>query len=108
MAGQAPPYHPNCCPPDAPVLMPDGGQKPITEVKAGDWVAGRDGPTNVSRVFRRQTKEGLYHLSVAGRVLRLSGDHPVLTDHGWISARDLRNGMRVALLRSREGGLGGS
>lgn len=94
-----PPYHPNCCPPDVSVLMADDTEKPISQVEEGEVVGSRWGSSTVIQVHRRQTREALYRISVGGRVLRLTGDHPVLTERGWIPARELQVGERVATHR---------
>jgi hypothetical protein len=97
-----PPYHPNCFPPDAMVMLADGTEKRIDQVKEGELVASRKGNCLVSQVFRRRTEEALYRVSVAGRVLELTGDHPVLTARGWLVARDLRVGDQVVRVRFHE------
>lgn len=98
-----PPYHTNCFPPDAPVTMPDGGERQIGEITAGEAVASRLGTTQVIRVFQRHTEEALYRVAVHGREIRLTGDHPVLTVHGWRPARDLQVGELLALGQFHEG-----
>jgi len=89
------PYHPNCVPPGEPVLMADGTEKAIEDVAVGDEVLTSKGQCLVKQIFRRQTQEPVYQLFVGGRVLRVTGEHPVMTTSGWIPARDLRVGDLV-------------
>ena len=96
------PFHLNCFPPNAMVSLPDGTEKQIDRIKQGEAVASRQGNCQVIQVHRRYTEEVLYLLGVGGQVLRLTGDHPVLTERGWIAARELRVGERVATIRFRE------
>lgn len=102
LRGPSPPYHPNCCPPDVPVLMADDTERPISQIAEGESVASRWGSSVVVQVYRRQTAEDLYRLSVHDRVVEVTGDHPVLTNTGWRPARELRVGDMVALSRGRE------
>jgi ribonucleoside-diphosphate reductase alpha chain len=53
--------------------------------------------TGQKMVYRLQTKEG-YHL-------RLTADHRVMTDRGWVEAQNLTDGDRIHLL-NRKGGFG--
>ena len=97
-----PPYHPNCCPPDTMIVLPDGLEKRIDQIGAEEVVASRQGTTRVVQVFQRHTGEALYRIFVDGQELRLTGDHPVLTERGWIPARELQVGDVVVLVRYHE------
>ena len=87
-------------------MLPDGSEKQIDRIMEGEAVASREGNCRVIRVFQRYTKEVLYRVSVCGRVFRLTGDHPVLTSHGWTSARDLQVGDLVVMVYCHGDSLG--
>jgi hypothetical protein len=88
-------WHPGCLPNGELVTMADGTTKKIEEVGTGDCILSSAGQCMVKRVFERPTQETLYTLYVGHRVLRLTGDHPVLTTSGWLPARDLKAGTQV-------------
>ena len=90
-----PPYHPNCCPPGVTVSLSDKGTKRIEEISEGDSVMDCSGSTRVIQVHQRETREAVYRLFVGDRILRVTGDHPILTDHGWIPAQELRVGDQL-------------
>ncbi len=56
-------------------------------------------PTGIKQVYRLQTKEGYS--------VRLTGDHKVLTAHGWKAAQELTSDDKIHLLHG-EGGFGTS
>ena len=97
------PFHPNCFPPDELVNLPDSSTKRIDEVQIGEVVASRQGRTRVAQVFQRRTTENLYRVYVGGREIRLTGDHPVLTEQGWQLAQDLQVGDSVVMVDFHEG-----
>lgn len=98
---EPPPYHPNCCTPGTLVRMTDGSERSISTIGVGDAVACRSGSTQVVQVHQRHVQEALYQVHVEGRVLEVTGDHPVLTDRGWLAARDLQAGD-VVVVQARD------
>lgn len=79
------------------ILMADGTQKYITEVKIGDSIAsingevkevGCDTQNHVGEYIILKTKEG--------HEFAITGEHPVLTDAGWKLVMTLVPGDRVA------------
>jgi DNA repair photolyase len=80
---------------DTPILMGDGGTKPIADVREGDWVYGtvRQGAYRryaVSQVSAHwSTIKPAYRIALEdGTELIASGDHRFLTDRGWKHVTD--------------------
>ena len=80
------------------VLTADG-EKPIEEIRAGDYVLSRDEhnlradiePMLVEETFHNSGK--LLALSMGGRVIRATPEHPFyVRDQGWTKAGDLQPG----------------
>ena len=88
--GNPPPYHPSCILPNEKVLMGDKKEIPIQEIVKGDVISTSKGNCLVEKVYCRDAEELVYRIFVDNQVLQLTGDHPVKTDHGWISARELK------------------
>jgi DNA repair photolyase len=97
-----------CLAGDTPILMADGGTRPLADVRPGDEVCGtvRDGarrrcvPTTV--VDHWSTVKPAYRVTLADDTqLVASGDHRFLTDRGWkhVSRTGLGSGPRPHLTR---------
>jgi DNA repair photolyase len=97
-----------CLAGETPVLMADGGTKPLAEVRPGDEVCGtfRDGarrrcvPTTV--IDHWSSVKPAYRVTLADDTqLVASGDHRFLTDRGWkhVSRTGLGSGPRPHLTR---------
>lgn len=71
-----------------PVLMADGGFKPVEEVRVGDEVATLEGARRVLRAFR-VTDRPAVEVSVGGVTQIQSASHRLFTDAGWLSSDDL-------------------
>jgi hypothetical protein len=75
-----------CVLPGVPVLMADGSERPIEDVRAGDYVITHDGTAQpVLKTSRKRYR---------GEVTRLGGalltpTHRVLTDRGWLPAAEV-------------------
>lgn len=71
------------------------GSKPIERFKIGDWVYGRTvldhRLVRVTGISKHWKPEGLVEVELTdGRVLRMTGDHPVYSrSHGWVAAESL-------------------
>jgi ribonucleoside-diphosphate reductase alpha chain len=63
------------------------------------------GPLPASNVFRTGRKPVFRLETAEGYSIRLTGDHRVMTDRGWVEARDLVPGDMIHIL-SRKGGFG--
>lgn len=81
-----------CLLPDTKVLMADGRQKKIIDVRVGDNVIGHDLLAHeVTAVMNREVSEKLYEING----VKMTGNHPVLTDVGFVEAQSLEVGQVV-------------
>lgn len=89
----------NCFPAGTLVRLADGTQKPIERVTTADEVVTAEGRTGrVSQTMRRFTNEPLYAIRLWGHYgLTLTSEHPLLTDRGYVEAKDIKHGDRVAM-----------
>ena len=89
------------------VLMADGSQRPIAQLRAGDRVIATD-PDTGRRSVRPVThvwvhEDRLMPLAVGGEVLLTTAEHPFWGAGGWEPAADLRAGDRVGTGRGSLG-----
>lgn len=88
---------PPCFAAGTPVATPRG-PVPIEQVAAGDEVLtlreGRLSPVPVIRVRQRRVAR-LLAVTVGGRNLRVTGEHPLRVGERWVPARELRLGDRL-------------
>jgi len=86
------------CVPSRQLVNAVGGARRACDIRAGDRLWTLDGgfmkETTVTRVTSRATREVVAIRTACGRI-RLTPDHPVMTDAGWREAQDLRAGDRV-------------
>lgn len=89
-----------CFDPSTPVLMADGSEKAIKDLRLGDVVMsvdelGRKRPSVVTNIFDHgpeETPNGVYEtLSINGN-LNVLAEHLMHTNRGWIAAGDLKVG----------------
>ncbi len=67
-------------------------------LKVYDAKEGHNDHSRIMLVAERDTDEEIYEIKLAsGRVLKASGDHPILTENGYIKAEDLKPGDLVAV-----------
>jgi SPP1 gp7 family putative phage head morphogenesis protein len=89
----APPSHPNCFLKGTKITMIDGTKKPIEKVKVGDFV--KTHLNNDKRVYSTivNQSEEYFEIDVGTerrkKTLRVTGEHPVLTQRGWVLVKDL-------------------
>jgi len=79
------------------------GLKPIEDIKRGDIVHTLDGEKMVTDAWTPETLEfgepDCYEVTFEdGTTIACSGQHPFLTDSGWIDAEDLSAGVEVKKL----------
>lgn len=100
-SGSAPHETINCLTdPDTPITT-DRGPKRVADIQIGDRVLthqGRFRPV-VRLAAPRQHSGDVVCLEIGGSVLRLTKNHPVLTDQGWVIAGELSRG-RIVLCSS--------
>lgn len=87
---------PLCLRGDAPVLMADGSERPISAIRLGDGVIGGDGqPHRVTGCLSRDYVGELVQVSDR---LWTTPEHHILTPHGWHEAGRLLTHDAVAVL----------
>lgn len=69
------------------VLMADGTELPISQVKPGDMVQTRYGPSRVNRAGLSGRGKAVSRLTIGDYVLTGTPDHKILTDNGWKELR---------------------
>ena len=99
------PVHVNCVVPGAMVSTEDG-PVPIEELVPLAFVQTTGGLAEVSQVFERRHLGLVYRLSIGGRVVELTGEHPVLTRDGWKAVQDISVGEEILVAASCEGACG--
>lgn len=77
------------------VRMADGTLETIENVRIGDQVNGRDGAHMVRNTWRGTEDIIIVLRRVDGEVLKLTRNHPVLCERGWLRAEDLMPGMQI-------------
>lgn len=88
-----------CFAADTPILMADGSQRPIQDIRPGDfvWNPRTRAPQAVARVIAGPEEKPLYQVGIVGSELLVTQDHPFLTPFGLIQAKDLQIGMRLLI-----------
>jgi hypothetical protein len=83
-----------CQPAGELVTMADGTEKPINEIRIFDQVLslydGEFGSDTVTGIVDGGVQEVFEIRIASGQTFRASGNHPVLTERGWVDAKDLR------------------
>ncbi|WP_460775533.1 Rv2578c family radical SAM protein [Microbacterium sp. GXF7504] len=79
-----------CLAPETSILMADGRQKPLSDIRVGDRVIGTERVGEYRRFVetevraRWNTRKAAHRITLAdGTVLTASGDHRFLTERGW-------------------------
>jgi GTP cyclohydrolase I len=92
------------CVPSKQIVDAVDGARPAREIKPGDrlWTlnAGYLAETAVTHVSSRKTREVVEVQTSKGKI-RLTADHPVMTDGGWREAQQLARGFRVEWINPR-------
>lgn len=83
------------CHPEGTLVQTALGEAPIENVRAGDQVWTRDGLASVRAVAERES--AYVEIVHEGGVLRITPEHPVWTEHGWLEARFVQPGDRLAV-----------
>lgn len=90
---------------DTEILMADGSTRPISELRAGDEVYGTLKRGGVRRLVRTRVKAHWQTLKPAfrvrladGRTMIASGDHRLLTAHGWRRVERMRGRATTSLV----------
>jgi hypothetical protein len=83
-----------CLDPSTPILTPNG-ERSLCFLRAGDRVLTPSGIGTVTDIGQTAQMARRFKLSVAGREIIGTGNHPVLTQRGWIDLDALRYGDYV-------------
>jgi predicted phage terminase large subunit-like protein len=104
-----------CMTGDTPVLLPDGTEKPLRDVRPGDEVATYDGAgrlaTSTVMNWANQGPDDLLRIRMtSGRVVRANARHPFLTidangRESWLRTDQIRPGAHI-LTATGESGVG--
>lgn len=90
--------HPNCLLPGQTVLMDNGIEKPIENVKIGDFVIGSSGkPCLVLNIYKNEFRGRIFCLHFSNNhELRLTGNHPLMGPlYNWVDAGNCETGDEV-------------
>lgn len=89
---------PFCFPEGTMIRMPDGSEKPIESIQAGDRVKSYNGATaqtfrsggKVKETYQREYEGELIAIELEnGKTLRCTPNHKLLTERGWVEAGKL-------------------
>ncbi len=93
------PVHINCIAEGQRVSTPKG-EVPIERISVGDEVYGVGGQPKVvsDRIEWPRLHRELVALTIRGKQVVATGEHPILTSSGWLPAQDVQVGMEAWLL----------
>jgi len=96
-----PPFHPNCFLKDTKIRT-DNGNKNIQDVEVGDLVlTHKNRFMGVTKTMSREANE-YFEIEVGNgknnRKLKVTGEHPVMTQNGWKLVKDLDFDDRLVML----------
>lgn len=84
--------HPNCHDGEAFIKTPEG-EKKIKELTPGELIVSHDGTIReISHVWKQWYSGNLLTIKTADKTVRVTPNHPLLTDRGWIEAQFLKPG----------------
>lgn len=90
---------PWCHPAGTFVKMADGTHKPIEGISVGDWVYTAEGNASFVTAVGNRKAESLKEVAFVGGRLRLTPEHPILTERGYVRADEITEQDRVAIPR---------
>lgn len=91
----------SCCLTPGQFVETVSGPKKIEEIVVGDQVLTHKGRfKRVTNVMSHQHRGPVYAIrrKKSGQVLRVTGEHPVLTTDGWVSAEDVTVGDKLKIV----------
>lgn len=105
------PEGPQCIHYLTPIQMADGSSKPIGQLRDGDWIITvnpityEKEPTQIYNHFVRMASahnQGLFKITTLnGREIIATGDHPFLTQNGWVNAQNLDINVHKVIITSQ-------
>jgi predicted phage terminase large subunit-like protein len=92
-----------CMTGDTPVLMADGSEKPLRDIKEGDTIATYENGGLSTSTVRRWKNQGLdlvYEIKMkSGTVVKANERHPFLVENnqrlGWVRLKNLKKGDKI-------------
>lgn len=89
-----------CFPAGTLIRMADGSEKPIQDVRTLDSVLTAEGRCKTVLATGVRRAASLYKLNLWGhRHLRATGEHPILTQRGYVALKEVQPGDMVALTK---------
>jgi predicted phage terminase large subunit-like protein len=96
-----------CMTGDTPVLMADGAEKPLADIRKGDQVATFDNGRITTSTVNNHRSNGLDSVytvqTQSGRMVRANRRHPFLVEHGgktsWVRLQHLKPGDQLVSLK---------
>lgn len=100
-----------CMTGDTPVMLEDGSERPLREVRVGDRIATyRDGALSVAAVTNWASNglDSVFAIkTISGRIVRANGRHPFLVNEAgelkWVRTKDLRPGQKMLRVNGESG-----
>jgi hypothetical protein len=83
------------------VLLSSGEEKSVCDIKAGDIIKTPDGTAAVTLAVPGN-EEQIAKIKAGGKTIRVTFDHPLLTDNGFFDPKNLKAGDKLV---SADGGL---
>lgn len=101
---QAPRNTYQCLDPETPVLMADGGQKPIKDVKVGEEVVTfhpETKETSITKVINQYVRSSIKPIvkitTISGREIIATNDHMFMTNKGWLRVQDFEVDTKIGV-----------
>lgn len=88
----------HCFPAGTMIATPQG-ERPVEDIRIGDWVTTRFGPRRVTQLFIKYTDD-LWQVKANGREVITTGNHPFLTQNGWKRVDALTESDNLMLLEN--------
>lgn len=76
------------------IIMGDGTERKIKEIRIGDLVTTETGVTRVTNVWKGREDQYL-RICLGNKKLNVTGDHPILTKEGWKPAQEVTNSDEI-------------
>lgn len=100
-----------CMTGDTPVLMADGTERPLSEIKVGEQVATFENGRLATSTVRNHKSNGLDTVfeikTICGKIVYANERHPFLVEeHGqlkWIRLKDLTTAHKIVILKDKRG-----
>lgn len=88
--------HFKCLPKGSKILMASGDELEIEKLSEGDFVKTREGSGRISRIEDTGIKDCMEICAEGGIKIECSPDHQILTERGFVEAKEITAGERIA------------